>query len=180
MAGSTTAVFGLYETRTQAEQSLERLRAGGFSDEHISVVLPDVPNSMDAEKSTKAPEGIGATGGAIGGTMSVLAGIGALTIPGIGLVIAAGPIVAAGLAGLAVGGTVGGFIGTLVGIGVPKQEAERYEGHLKKGGVLLSVHCNTPEQIMRTTELLKHTGAQDISSVGESSGDRPATRTVSV
>jgi hypothetical protein len=178
MAGIKTAVFGIYDTKMQAEQSVDRLRAGGFSNDDVAVLLPDVPGTKDFahEKGTKASEGTAAgvtTGGAIGGTLGLLAGIGALTIPGIGPLIATGPIMA-GLAGLGVGGAVGGLIGALVGMGIPEYEAKRYEGHVKNGGVLLSVHCDTAGEVTRAKDLLKHTGAQAISSTGEASADYPA------
>ena len=127
-------------------------------------------------KNTKAPEGATtgvAAGGAIGGTLGLLAGIGALAIPGVGPFIAAGPIMAT-LAGLGVGGAVGGLIGALVGMGIPEYEAKRYAGRIKEGGVLLSVHCDTSEEIKEAKELLKQTGAQDISSTGEATADYPA------
>jgi hypothetical protein len=173
-----TAVFGIYQNANQAEHAVDRLMAAGFRSDDISVLLPDNRSSKDFahEKSTKAPEGTtaGATaGGAIGGTLGLLAGIGALAIPGFGPFIAAGPIMAA-LAGVGVGGAVGGLIGALVGMGIPEYEAKRYEGRIKEGGVLLSVHCNTSEEIARAKDLLKNTGAQDISSAGEASSDRPA------
>ncbi len=171
MAANKTAVFGIYQTRNQAELSVGRLLAGGFSNDDISVLLPDNQGTKDFahEKNTKAPEGTTtgvAAGGAIGGTLGLLAGIGALAIPGIGPFIAAGPIMA-GLAGLGVGGAVGGLVGALVGMGIPEYEAKRYEGRVKDGGVLLSVHCDTSDQISRAKELLKQTGAEDISSAGE-------------
>ena len=149
----------------------------GFASDDISVLLPDNKSSKDFahEKNTKAPEGTttGVTaGGAIGGTLGLLAGIGALAIPGLGPFIAAGPIMGA-LAGLGVGGAVGGLIGALVGMGIPEYEAKRYEGRIKEGGVLLSVHCDTSEEITRAKDLLKQTGAQDISSSGEASADHP-------
>jgi hypothetical protein len=112
-------------------------------------------------------------GGAIGGTLGLLAGIGMLAIPGVGPFIAAGPIMAA-LAGMGAGGAVGGLIGALVGIGIPEYEAKRFEGKIKEGGVLLSVHCDTSEEIDRAKDVLKHTGAQDISSTGEAAADKPA------
>ena len=135
------------------------------------MLLPDSKSSRDFahEKNTKAPEGTatGATaGGMVGGTLGLLAGIGALAIPGIGPFIAAGPIMGA-LAGLGVGGTVGGLIGALVGMGIPEYEAHRYEGRVKEGGVLLSVHCDSSEEVDRAKDLLKQTGAEDISSTGE-------------
>ena len=143
MTGKKTAVFGIYHTRDQAERGVDDLLAAGFLNDDISVLLPDNQSSKDFahEKNTKAPEGTTAgvtTGGAIGGTLGLLAGIGVLAIPGIGPFIAAGPIVSA-LAGLGLGGAVGGLIGALVGMGIPEYEARRYEGHIKAGGVLLSV-----------------------------------------
>jgi hypothetical protein len=175
MAGKKTSVFGIYQTRTKAEQSVDRLLAAGFSNDDISVLLPDLQGSKDFahQKNTKAPEGTatGVTaGGAIGGTLGLLAGIGVLAIPGVGPFIAAGPIMA-GLAGLGVGGAVGGLIGALVGMGIPEYEAKRYEGRIKEGGVLLSVHCDTSDEISRAKDLLKQTGAEDISSTGEASAD---------
>ena len=147
----------------------------GFSNDDISVLLPDSSSTKDFahEKNTKAPEGATAgvaTGGAIGGTLGLLAGIGALAIPGVGPLIAAGPIMGA-LAGLGVGGAVGGLIGALVGMGIPEYEAKRYEGRIKEGGILLSVHCDTSENISRAKELLKQTSGQDIASSGEASAD---------
>ncbi len=181
MAGKKTAVFGIYKTISHAEQAVDRIAAAGFSSNDISVLLPDNQSSKEFahEKNTKAPEGTTtgvAAGGAIGGTLGLLAGIGALAIPGVGPFIAAGPIMGA-LAGLGVGGTVGGLIGALVGMGIPEYEAKRYEGRIKDGGVLLSVHCDTSDEISRAKDLLKQTGAEDISSTGEASSDRPATIT---
>jgi len=175
MAGKKTAVFGIYNTVNQAERIVERLLAEGFRNDDISVLLPDGQSSRDFahEKHTKAPEGTttGVTaGGAVGGTLGLLAGIGSLAIPGVGPFIAAGPIMGA-LAGLGVGGAVGGLIGALVGMGIPEYEAKRYEGRIKEGGVLLSVHCDTSDEITRAKDLLKQTGAQDISSSGEASAD---------
>jgi hypothetical protein len=184
MTEKKIAVFGICNSRLQAERSVDDLLAAGFSNDDISVLLPDNESSKDFahEKSTKAPEGVTAgvtTGGAIGGTLGLLAGIGMLAIPGVGPFIAAGPIMGA-LAGLGVGGAVGGLIGALVGMGIPEYEAKRYEGRIKDGGVLLSVHCDTSGEIDRAKDLLKHTGAQDISSSGEASADYPATSKVAV
>ncbi len=175
MAGKHTAVFGIYKTVNQAEQSVDRLIASGFTKDDISVLLPDNQSTKEFayEKNTKAPEGATtgvATGGAIGGTLGLLAGIGALAIPGVGPFIAAGPIMGA-LAGLGVGGAVGGLIGALVGMGIPEYEAKRYEGRIKEGGVLLSAHCDTSEEITRAKDILKQTGAEDISSTREASAD---------
>ena len=177
MAERQTAVFGIYQNAKQAERTVEDLLAAGFSNDDISVLLSDHEGTRDFahDKGTKAPEGTAAgvtTGGLIGGTLGLLAGIGVLAIPGIGPFIAAGPIMAA-LAGLGVGGAVGGIIGALVGMGIPEYEAKRYEGHIKAGGVLLSVHCDTSEKVARAKDLLKHTGAQDIASSAEANADVP-------
>jgi Protein of unknown function (DUF3341) len=178
MAGKNTAVFGIYKSVSQAEQAVDQIAAAGFSSNDISVLLPDSKSSKEFahEKNTKAPEGTttgAATGGVLGGTLGLLAGIGALAIPGVGPFIAAGPIMGT-LAGLGVGGAVGGLIGALVGLGIPEYEAKRYEGRIKDGGVLLSVHCDTSDEIKRAKDLLKQTGAEDISSTGEASSDHPA------
>jgi len=166
-----TAVFGLYPSVARAELAVDELIAAGFSNADVSVLMADQQGSRDFahEKQTKAPEGTTtgvAAGGTIGGTLGLLAGIGALAIPGVGPFIAAGPIMGA-LAGLGVGGAVGGLVGALVGMGIPEYEAKRYEGRLSKGGILLSVHCDTSEEITRGKDILKRTGADDISSAGE-------------
>src|ERR1700689_2312726 len=169
------AVFGIYPTRSAVENAASALASGGFPVADISVLLPESLGAKDmgTEKSTKAPEGAAAgvaAGGVIGGTLGVLAGVGLLAIPGLGPFIAAGPIMA-GLAGLGVGGTVGGLTGALIGMGIPEYEAKRYEGRLKKGGILLSVHCDTSDEIKRAKDVLKNTNADDISSTGESAAD---------
>jgi hypothetical protein len=171
MTEKKTAVFGIYPSVEQAEHAVDTLVNERFSNTDISVLLPDSQSSKDFahEKHTKAPEGTTtgvAAGGTIGGTLGLLAGIGALAIPGVGPLIAAGPIMGA-LAGLGVGGAIGGLVGALVGMGIPEYEAKRYEGQLKEGGVLLSVHCDTSEEIARAKEILKRTGAADVASAGE-------------
>lgn len=165
------AVFGIYATPSLAESAVDHLLARGFTNPSISVLLPDDESTraFAHEKHTKAPEGTAAgvtAGGIIGGSLGLLAGIGALAIPGVGPLIAAGPIVAS-LAGLGVGGAVGGFVGALVGMGIPEFEAKRYEGAVKGGGTLLSVHCDTSDEVDAAKQALKETGATDISSSGE-------------
>jgi hypothetical protein len=180
MSGKKVAVFGIYSTRAAVENATDALVQARFPSSGISVLLPESqggtgPKEMGTEKATKAPEGAatGATaGGVIGGTLGLLAGVGLLAIPGLGPFIAAGPIMA-GLAGLGVGGAVGGVTGALVGMGIPEFEAKRYEDRLKKGGILLSVHCDTAEEIKRAKEVLERTGAEDVSSTGESSAKEP-------
>lgn len=172
MTNKNVAVFGIYKTAQSAESAVDHLISTGFPNSAISVLLPDDDSTraFAHEKNTKAPEGTttgAATGGVVGGTLGLLAGIGALAIPGVGPLIAAGPIMAA-LAGVGVGGAVGGVVGALVGLGIPEYEAKRYEGAVKNGGTLLSVHCDTSEQIDSAKASLKETGAQDIASASES------------
>lgn len=180
MSSKKVGVFGIYSTRAAVENATDSLVRAGFPASDISVLLPESlggPKDMGTEKATKAPEGTAAgvaTGGVIGGTLGVLAGIGLLAIPGLGPFIAAGPIMA-GLAGLGVGGAVGGFTGALIGMGIPEFEAKRYEGRLQKGGILLSVHCDTADEIKRAKEVLKVTNAEDVSSTGEASVDTKQT-----
>jgi hypothetical protein len=170
-----TSVLGIYGSRQSVENAVDTFLKAGFATSDVSVLLPENLGSkpIATHKDTKAPEGATAGGGAgavIGGTLGLLAGIGALAIPGVGPFIAAGPIMAA-LAGLGVGGAVGGFAGALIGMGIPEYEAKRYEGRIQKGGILLSVHCDTSDQVKRGKEIMKNTGAEDISSTGESSSD---------
>jgi hypothetical protein len=180
MEDKKIAVFGIYPSLSQAEQGVDALVQARFSNSDVSVLAPDQQGTKDFahEKHTKSPEGAttgAATGGAIGGTVGLLVGLGALAIPGLGPFIAAGPIMAT-LAGLGAGGAVGGLIGALVGMGLPEYEARRYEGRVKDGGVLLSVHCATADEITRAKAILEQTGADDIASSSEKSGeDRFAT-----
>lgn len=171
MNDKKTSVFGLYPNVQQAESAVDELTGSGFSNADVSVLMADNRGTKDFahEKDTKAPEGTTtgvAAGGVLGGTLGLLAGIGALAIPGVGPFIAAGPIMGA-LAGLGVGGAVGGLVGALVGMGIPEYEAKRYEGRVKNGGVLMSVHCDSSEEITRAKDILKRTGAEDIASAGE-------------
>jgi hypothetical protein len=175
MAGKNTAAFGIYHDRTSVEMAVDRLKAAGYRNTDISVLFPQNSGTKDFahEKNTKAPEGATAgagTGAVIGGTLGWLAGIGALAIPGIGPFIAAGPIVAA-LAGAGAGGAVGGVVGALVGMGIPEYEAKRYEGRIKSGGILLSVHCDDSEWTGKAKRILEETGAEDVSSTGEAKAD---------
>jgi hypothetical protein len=173
--GKNTAVFGIYRDRAHVEQGVDALLAAGYRNEDISVLLPENVGTKDFahEKHTKAPEGMATgagTGAAIGGTLGLLAGIGALAIPGLGPFIAAGPIMGA-LAGIGTGGVVGGMVGALVGMGIPEYEAKRYEGMVKEGRVLLSVHCDNSDWVKRAKDVLERSGAEDISSSGEASAD---------
>src|SRR4051812_37812388 len=168
---ANTAVFGIYPDRLSTENAVAALREAGFRSTDISVLFPENSGTKDLahEKNTKAPEGAatGATSGAvIGGTLGWLVGIGALAIPGLGPFIAAGPVVAA-LAGVGAGGAVGGFTGALIGLGIPEYEAKRYEGRIKGGGILLSVHSDNSEWTRRAKDILENTGATDISSTSE-------------
>jgi hypothetical protein len=176
MTTKNRAVFGIYSTTAETERAVNALLQSGFSSQDVSVLMPDQQSTREfaVHKDTKAPEGATAgatTGGVIGGALGILVGLGSLAIPGVGPFIAAGPLVA-GLAGLGAGGAVGGLIGALAGMGIPEYEARRYEGRVKDGGVLLSVHCETPGEVLRAKEVLKTTGAADIASSTESAGVR--------
>ena len=175
MAGKNTAVFGIYKDRISVEIAVDSLRQAGYRNTDISVLFPENEGTKDFahEKNTKAPEGTAAgagTGVVVGGGLGWLAGIGALAIPGLGPFIAAGPIMAA-LAGAGVGGAIGGIAGALIGMGIPEYEAKRYEGRVKQGGILLSVHCDSSDWTKRAKEILERTGAEDVSSTGEASAD---------
>jgi len=170
-----TVVYGIYRTRSQAEGGVDDLLASGFRNEDISVLLQDNTGTKDFahEKHTKAPEGTATgatTGGVVGGTLGLLTGIGALAIPGLGPFIAAGPIMAT-LAGIGSGAVVGGVVGALIGMGIPEYEAKRYEGRIKEGGILVSIHADNRDWVGRAKEVLKRTGADDVSSTGEASAD---------
>ena len=170
---SKKSVFCIVANRQQAEQIVDRLKLMNFSNNDISVLFPDKETTRDFahEKSTKAPEGIATgatTGGVLGGALGWLAGIGALAIPGVGPFIAAGPILAA-LSGAAVGATVGGIAGGLIGLGIPELEAKRYEGKIKAGNLLLSVHTENANEIKVAEQIFKEASATDICTTGESS-----------
>jgi hypothetical protein len=175
MAGKNTAVFGIYSNYAGVESAVDALKAAGFRNTDISVLFPENVGTKDFahEKGTKAPEGAttgAGTGAVLGGALGWLAGIGALAIPGVGPFIAAGPIMGA-LAGVGVGGAIGGIAGALIGMGIPEYEAKRYEGRIREGGILLSVHSDNSEWTKRAKQILEQTGAQDVSSAGEASAD---------
>ncbi|MGB7554977.1 MAG: general stress protein [Candidatus Korobacteraceae bacterium] len=175
MAGKNTAVYGIYRNRAELERGIDELKAADFRNADISVLFADNQGSKEFahEKNTKAPEGAtagAATGAVLGGVLGWLVGIGLLAIPGVGPFIAAGPIVAL-LAGAGAGGAVGGLTGALIGVGIPEYEAKRYEGRIKDGGMLLSVHCDSSEWTKRAKDILERTGAQDVASSGEAHAD---------
>ena len=169
------AVYGIYPNRPLVERAVEELKVAGFRHEDISVLFPQGGGTKEfaIEKETKAPEGAATgagTGAVVGGVLGWLTGIGLLAIPGLGPFIAAGPIMAA-LAGAGAGGLTGGIAGGLIGMGIPEYEANRYEGRIKEGGILLSVHADDREWKDKGKEILKRTGAEDISYKGESGAD---------
>ena len=173
MAGKNTAAFGIFPSRSDAEMAVSELTAAGFSNQDVSVLMADKGGTREfaTEKNTKAPEGTttgAGVGGTVGGTIGLLAGIGAIAIPGVGPLIAAGPIMAT-LAGVGIGGAVGGVVGALVGMGIPEYEAKRYEGRVKDGGILVSVHCDSSEEVSRAKDILKRLGGEDVASSGEKS-----------
>jgi hypothetical protein len=174
------AVIGIVESRSDAERALFNLKAAGIPTDDISVLLPDKSGTKDFahEHGTKAPEGAVAGAGAgsvVGGTLGVLAGIGALAIPGFGPLIAAGPLMA-GLSGIAAGAAVGGLAGALVGFGIPEIEAKHYEGKVKGGNILIAVHVETSEAQKLARQELKRANADDISTTSEASVPRKESR----
>ena len=178
---SKKSVFCIATTRVQADQIVDQLKRGNFSNNDISVLFADKETSRDFahEKNTKAPEGAVAgagTGGAIGGALGWIAGIGALAIPGVGPFIAAGPIMAA-LSGVAIGAAIGGIAGGLIGLGIPEIEAKRYEGKIKKGNILISVHTENSAEINQAKGIFTQVGAQDICTTGEASTPKDHTAT---
>lgn len=166
-------VIGIVDARIQAENIVQRLQRDGFSTADVSAIFPDQHSGKDFahEQNTKAPEGAVAGvagGGLIGGTLGLLAGIGALAIPGLGPFIAAGPLMAA-LSGAAAGAAVGGVTGALIGLGIPEIEAKKYEGKLRGGNILLAVHVDSSDEEKRAREVFRQEGAHDVSSTSEAS-----------
>jgi hypothetical protein len=183
---ANTAVFGIYQNRVQVEDAVNVLHKAGFRNTDTAVLFSENQGSKDLahERHTKAPHGAIAGAGlvaVVGGVLGCLAGLGTIAIPGVGpMFIAAGPIIAM-LAGVGIGGTVGAIIGALTGIGTPLYEAKRYDGRMKHGGILMSVHCDSPDWVKRAKNRLQETGAEGIASTGEASADfaktdRPARR----
>jgi hypothetical protein len=172
---ANTSVFGIYRTRADASHAVDTLREAGYRSTDISALFPENVGTKDFahEKNTKAPEGAAtgaASGAVLGGALGWLAGIGALTIPGVGPFIAAGPIMAS-LAGVGAGAVAGGAVGALVGLGLPEYEAKRYLGRIKEGGILISVHCDNSAWVKRAKVIMEHTGATDVASSREASAD---------
>jgi hypothetical protein len=177
---SKKSVFCIATSQEQAERIVDQLKTANFSNNDISALFPDKGTTRDFahEKNTKAPEGAVAgagTGGVLGGALGWIAGIGALAIPGVGPFIAAGPIIAA-LSGAAIGATVGGIAGGLIGMGIPEIEAKRYEGKIREGNILISVHTENSDDITRAKDLFTRAGAVDICVTGEASAPRAPER----
>jgi hypothetical protein len=175
MMSNNTSVYGIAKNDSQLKEVLGRLRNMNFRAADISVLRPETIGTKDMgiENATKSPEGAatgGAAGALAGGVLGWLVGIGALAIPGVGSFIAAGPIMAA-LAGMGAGAALGGASGALVGLGIPEYEAQRYEGRVKEGGILLSVHCDNSDWTSKAKSILEESGLEDISSSGEASAD---------
>jgi hypothetical protein len=187
MSAKNKAVFGIFASQLDAENSVNGLKLAGFRNTDISILFPENVGTKDLamEKSTKAPEGTAAgagSGAVVGGILGWLAGAGALMIPGLGLFVAAGPIMGL-LSGIGVGSVLGGVTGALVGLGTPEYEAKRYEGRIRKGGILVSVHCDDSDWVKSARTILEQTGAEDISATTESKADfaksdRPRSRSM--
>jgi hypothetical protein len=186
MSAKNKAVFGIYVNQLDVENAVHGLKLAGFRSTDISILFPDNSGTKDLamERNTKAPEGTAAgagSGAVVGGILGWLAGLGALAIPGLGMVVAAGPIMGL-LSGIGVGGVLGGIAGALVGLGTPEYEAKRYEGRIRRGGTLLSVHCDDSDWVQSARSILEQTGAEDVSATTEAkadfaASDRPRPRT---
>jgi hypothetical protein len=175
MPGKNAAVFGIYSNATEVEGAIGALQAAGFRSTDISVLFPENTRNevLIREKRTKAPQGAaagGVSGAVLGGTLGWLAGMGMIAIPGVGPLIAAGPILSA-LAGVGIGGTVAGITGALIGTGIPEYEARKYEGRVKSGGILMSVQVDDSERARIARGILRDTGAEEISLIGEAAAD---------
>jgi hypothetical protein len=173
------AVCGIYVNERDLGEGVEQLRLAGFRNTDVSILFSENSGNKDFahEKNTKAPEGAAAgagSGAVLGGALGWLVGMGVLAIPGLGIFVAAGPIMGL-LSGLGVGGAVGGFTGALIGSGMPEYEAKRYEGRVRKGGALISVHCDNADFEKRAKRILESSGAQDVSASGEARADFGAT-----
>jgi len=171
---NNVAVYGIFSSRPAVENAVSQLKAEGFRNSDVSVLFAssDGTKEFAHQNSTKAPEGMAAgalSGATVGGALGWLAGIGTLAIPGVGPFIAAGPIMAA-LGGIGVGGALGGMTGALIGLGIPEYEAKRFEGQLKSGGILLSVHADDSKWVKKAREILERSGGEDVSSKEESEG----------
>lgn len=187
MGGKNKAVFGVYSNQLDAENAVNGLKLAGFRNTDVSILFQENEGSKDLvmTRSTKAPEGTAAgasSGAVVGGIIGWLAGAGMLAIPGLGMFVAAGPLIAL-LSGIGVGGVFGGLTGALVGLGSPEYEAKRYEGRIRKGGILLSVHCDDSDWVKTASTILQQTGAEDISSTSEAkadfgASDRPRARII--
>ncbi len=177
MAADCAAVFGIFVTPGSMESAVDGLTSAGFSSNDISILMSDKGGWQDftSERNVKVSEVATAgaeVGGVVGGTVGLLLGLGALAIPGVGPLVAAGPLMAS-LAGLSVGGALGGLVGALVDLGIPEYEAKLYDGRLKDGAVLMAVHCVRIQQIDHAREVMKAAGAEDIASTGEEAIDTP-------
>jgi hypothetical protein len=168
--------YGIYPDRPSFERALEGLKAAGFRNSDISAILPErdrTAKDLAHEIHTKTPEGIATgagAGAAAGGVLGWLVGLGAIAIPGVGPLVAAGPVVAA-LAGAGAGGATGGLVGGLIGAGIPEIEAKRYAGRIREGGYLISVHCDDSAWAKRAEEILETTGGRDVVKTSEAAPD---------
>ena len=168
--------YGLYKDRASFERAVDALRAANFRNSDVSAILPDrdhTTKDLAHEINTKTPEGIATgagTGAAVGGVLGWLVGIGAIAIPGVGPLLAAGPVVAA-IAGAGVAGATGGLVGGLIGAGIPEVEAKRFAGRIREGGYLISVHCDDSAWAKKAEEILERTGGRDVVHTAEASAD---------
>jgi hypothetical protein len=165
------AVYGIVRTHAEAASLVDNLRKGGFDSSDLSILAPhnQQHEGIALEKHTKSLEGTatGATaGGVLGGVLGLLAGIGTLALPGLGILVAAGPLLAT-LSGMGLGASVGGLAGGLIGLGIPEYEAKSYEGQIEQGSILLAVHCQDSEAVSRAQNIMQTSGAIDVAASRE-------------
>jgi hypothetical protein len=167
--------MGIYPDRATVSEALNTLNKAGYRPADISVLSSDNVGSKDFAhvKQNKALQGA-AIGAAIGAVVGValawLVSTQPVTVPALGPLVTAGPVLAA-IAGAGAGGTLGWIVGLLMGMRLTDYVAKRYAGRILHGGILLSVHCDTPEWCDRARKTLKDTGARDISAAAESTAD---------
>jgi hypothetical protein len=170
-----TSVMGIYPDRTTISEALNTLNKAGYRATDISVLSSDNLGSKDFahQKRSKALEGaaIGASAGAVvGAILAWFISTQPVTVTALGPLAAAGPVLAA-IAGAGAGGAFGWIVGLLAGLRLTEYVAKRYAGRMRHGGILLSVHCDSPEWCDRARKALKDTGAQAISSASETTAD---------
>jgi hypothetical protein len=175
MSRTNRSVYGIFPDQTSISEAVNALRAVGFRSTDISILYPDNVGTKDFghQKSTKAPEGAvagGSAGAILGGMLGWFAGMGTLAIHGLEPFAVAGPLMGM-LSGLGVGMLAGSLTGALTGASFPEYEAKRFTGRIRRGGILISVHCDNVDWAKAASNTLRRSGAQDIGTSPEAKAD---------